>query len=289
MSGFWCFRLSGKARIAVPLLLILLVASFSEAAYAGHARPKGASPTTDKLVPAFDGCSAPDAMHEPPMTLPSCGEPPYPRQTSDFLTASSPDRPAPYNSSADFTGAVVQKVTCQTPGTSTETGEIPPCGMPDDHQDLRITVTTTGVRCFARPTIPSTGCGGGAGSPYSGQVLLQKSMRITDHHNKRNVNPPGADCNDTTPHATCPGTALDFFMNWGVQCTSGACNVTTSADLLVADFIREARRTVIAESQVTLRDAGATGTLPAITASCPPGCGEASGSTIFAVEGLFAP
>lgn len=265
----------------------LLALAMPGITYASHTRPQSATPVTDQLVPAFDSCGAPNGTHNAPITVPSCPAPAT-RQTSNYLTGSYPDSPlVPYIGPALLKGTVIEKVTCLDPLTVNETGQTPPCGNPGDQQDIKITVNLAGVKCFARPTVSTSGCAGGGGSSYNGQVLLQKTIKMTDHDNSTN----------TSCSPNCPATTITFPATWGVQCASGTCNVVTSYDNVfpasAGGWIKEGKRAVIAESQVEVYDAGSAGTLPGagppVSASCPPGCGHASGDTLFLEEGLFAP
>jgi hypothetical protein len=236
-------------------------------------------------------------MHGSFPAVQSCVAPSHPRQTSNYLTGSGPDRPMPYTGAPTLKGTVIEKVTCLDPGTVNETGQTPPCENLGDQQDIKITVNLAGVKCFARPTVSTSGCAAGAGSSYNGQVLLQKTIKMTDHDNTFNGAPGTACPGNTGLEPNCPGTTITFPATWGVQCASGTCNVVTSYDNLfpasAVGWIKEGKRAVIAESQVEVYDAGSAGTLPAagppVSASCPPGCGHASGDTLFLEEGLFAP
>jgi hypothetical protein len=237
---------------------------------------------TDRLVPAFNQCggSSPAGMtHGPPIAVPSCSPP---VETSSFLTANAPDRAAPYAGVAGFYGNVTEAVVCLIPGTTTQmTSSNPPCNAAGDQEDVKVTVDIGGVNCVT----VSGGCSAG-GALYNGKVLLNKTLRISDHYNQIIPNPTGADCSDT---ASCVATAIDFPATWGIQCTAGNCGVTTSFDLVVPGLIPEQKRTVIAEGTVTVQDAGGDGDL-AGGAACPPMCAQnGADHNVFAVEGVFAP
>src|SRR5687768_3613765 len=81
-----------KARTLVPLfaltataVVMLLVAGIASAS---HPRPKGATPISVSVVPAYNACAAPNRTHGPPLAFPSCNPP---VQSSNSLTIGSPD------------------------------------------------------------------------------------------------------------------------------------------------------------------------------------------------------
>jgi hypothetical protein len=267
--------------LSLGCLAVLVTAS---SAFAVHARPKGASPLNFRLVPAFAQCSGsvPAGMtHGPPLAVPSCSPP---NELSNYLTATAPDRLAPYNTAADGTGLVTLKVTCLVPGTTTQVtgpGANPPCSDPGDQVDVKITNTSTGVRC---QTV-SGGCAGPA-ALYNGKVLGTSSIRISDHYNQILPNPPGADCSDTT---SCAATAIDLPFDVGSQCTDGSCNYVTSADLTVPAVTLELKRAVVGLGPIEIQDAGADGDLAGGVA-CPPTCAQnGTDHNIAATQGLFIP
>jgi Tol biopolymer transport system component len=56
---------------------------------AGYARPKGATPLRVPLVPAFDGCTAPNRTHGPPLAFASCNPPTTPSRYATIGTGST--------------------------------------------------------------------------------------------------------------------------------------------------------------------------------------------------------
>jgi len=266
---------------AVAALGLLVAAS---SALATHARPKGASPLNFRLVPAFAACggSSPTGMtHGPPLAVPSCSPP---DELSNYLTLNAPDRVAPYNTAANGTGLITLSVTCLNPGTTTQvTGanSTPPCNDPGDQEDVKITTTSTDVRCV---TI-SGGCAA-AGGTYSGKILGVSQIRITDHYNQIVPNPTGVDCSDTI---SCVATAIDLPFSVGAQCAAGSCNYVTSADLTVPGAVLELKRAVVGLGALEIQDAGADGDLAGGVA-CPPTCAQngTDHNTAF-TQGLFIP
>jgi hypothetical protein len=263
--------------LAAATLGALVVAS---AALGVHARPQSASPLTFQLVPAFEpfvpGCPGRTvSSHGPPLVFPSCNPP---DQVSDYLTATSPDRAAPFNLTADGTGTVVLKVTCLVPpGTTTPTGQNQPCPAPGDQSDVLVTSSSTGVRCVQ----VSGGCSAPA-ALYNGKVLGSSQIEITDHHN----NTTGQPCNTST---SCPASVIGLPFTIGSQCTGGACNYVTSADGTVPDVVKEGKRAVVELGIIQIFDAGADGGFVA-SAVCPPTCEQnADGEKLASVQGLFIP
>ena len=272
-------------RITWALGLGALVAvSFAAAAPAEHARPASATPVTVRLVPNFLQCasSTPGGMtHGPPLAVPSCSPP---IQSSDWLTMVAPDRPAPFNQAASGTGYMILQNSCLIPGTTTETGEAPPCPDPGDRADVKVTFGLGGIRCVG--AAGQANCAGGAGSLYSGKLLSSQTMRISDHYGQRVPNPSGADCSDTV---SCPNTAVDLPLEIGMQCSAGACNYVTSMDLTIPGSILEIKRTVLALGQIVVQDAGADGDL-AGGFSCPPTCAQDGvDHHFFLTQGMFIP
>jgi Tol biopolymer transport system component len=70
--------------------------------YAGYPRPKGATPTRDSLVPAYQSCSSANSTHGSPLAFPSCAPP---VQASGRLTVGTPPQ-----ESANSVGAVTARV-----------------------------------------------------------------------------------------------------------------------------------------------------------------------------------
>ena len=129
----------------------------------GFPRPKGATPVSVSLVPAFDECTTPNRVHGPPLTHPSCA-PPQP--ASNALTVGTPDaNGAPPN----FRGSVKLRTVVGVPG-------------PPDDSDVEITASIADVRCGAlTPQCGATNSAGGA--DYLGYVRGEATMRLTDRLN----------------------------------------------------------------------------------------------------------
>ena len=213
----------------------------------GYARPKGASPLNIRLVPAFDQCpgSSPAGMtHGAPLAVPSCSPP---TESSGFLTFNAPDRSAPFSTAANGSGLLLVKVTCMS-SPPTENGDSPPCSAnAGDQEDVKFTTTLTDVRCKNASQTNCAGSPATAGQVYSGKVLLRTALRMTDRLNGPTQN---------------PGTASDTPFPVGIQCASGACNSTTSADSIYPNVVQELRRAVWGLGRVEVLDGGRTATWP---------------------------
>jgi hypothetical protein len=241
----------------------------------GYARPKGASPVNIRLVPAFNQCTTGNASHGPPLAQPSCSPP---TESSSYLTLRAPDRFAPYTGAANGSGLLVLKVTCMSTPPA-ENGDSPPCSAnAGDQEDVKFTSTLTDVRC----TMPGQGnCAGApatAGELYNGKVLMRIVLRMTDRLNGPTQN---------------PGSAIDTAFPVGLQCASGSCNSTTSADSVYPNVVQEQRRAVWQLGQVEVLDGGSDGELVAIPApasgACPPACQGNGGEAVFMRQGFFVP
>jgi glucose/arabinose dehydrogenase/PKD repeat protein len=216
-----------------------LVVSFVDKG--GYARPRGASPTTVRLVPAYAQCGSPNATHGEPLSSASCGPP---AQSSDRLTVGAPDA---NGKSAASTGALELKVV----------GESPINAGNGDQADVQITTRITDVRM--RSDL----------SDYTGELQAVLGLRITDRYH-------GALLDN-------PATAIDTPFSFVVPCAEntgpegGVCSLTTTADALVADVVREGQRAIWELGDVKVYDGG------------PDGDADTADNTLFAVQGLFAP
>jgi hypothetical protein len=240
---------------AIGLLAVFTLLVLTAPALATHARPKGASPTLFRLVPAHRNCQAPFAgSHNAPITGSSC----VPVPENNYLTFNAPDRPAPFNTAVDGTGFVQFSAACGSViGINfTSNGDTPPCGAnAGDQEDLRIQTALTGVRCaqnntqgLCNPTNP--GCSGNcltAGQLYQYRVRVFATLRLTDHDNTRTADPS---CG-----SSCAGTLTDLsYSNQDVQCANGACNLTTSLEAQYPGGVREQKRHNVEIISFTVND-----------------------------------
>jgi len=271
--------------------LVLAIASLGAmcvagAALAEHARPISATPLTFQLVPSFkaaSGCAGNGGTlttHGLPLNVASCN-PPF--QTSNILTAQDPSRPAPFTGVADATGRIILSVKCTVANTTTVTGTSPPCNTSPDTQDVVISSTSTGVRC----QVAIVGACAAPNALYSGKVLGVSTIQITDHDN--NLGVAGTPCpSGVNVSPNCAGTVTALPFSVGAQCTGGACNYVTSANLTVPGVVKEVKRGVVELGQLAIQDAGADGNLAG--ANCPPTCAQNDATYANAyVQGLFVP
>jgi hypothetical protein len=247
------------------------------AALASHARPQSATPLTFQLVPSFkpaSPCAGTVSTHGLPLGVPSCNPP---VQTSSFLTAQDPSRAAPFTGPADAKGRITLTIVCFAPGTTTPGGGVPPCPLAGSQQDVKIDSSAQGVRC---QVVIAGGICSAPNALYNGKVLGASTIQITDHDNTS-----GQACDPN-----CPGTVTALPFSVGAQCTGGACNYITSANLTVPGVTKEVKRAVVELGQLQVQDAGSDGNLAGGTA-CPPTCAQnpGDGSAIAYVQGLFVP
>jgi Tol biopolymer transport system component len=215
----------------------------------GYARPKSATPTTIKFVPAFNVCTTgSQSTHGAPLALPSCDPP---RQSSLFLTMGTADS---NGGASQFVGRLQMRVVCNPPAP----GATPPCSDPGDQADVKLDADFSDVRTVTDLT------------DYFGELNVTLPLRITDRLN-------GAASN-------APGTVSDTSLSFAVPCSGdldtsvgSSCVVSTTAEAVIPGVVPESKRSVWGLGQVEVFDGGADG-----VASTPD-------NTLFAVQGLFAP
>ena len=200
---------------------------FQNASYTieGFARPKGASPITFRLVPAYEECtdSNDNATHGAPLAVPSCN-PAIP--ASDHLTLGSPDANGKPVASS---GSLILR----------EVGESPINPTNGDQGDVQITGSITDVRKQSDL------------SDYTGELRAVLGLRITDRHNGES--------------SAIPATAQDtpFAFNFACSATAGdeggTCNVATTADAVMSGVVLEGKRAVWGLGQLQVFDGGADG------------------------------
>jgi hypothetical protein len=190
----------------------------------GYARPKAATPSTVRLVPAFTVCSSPNGSHGAPLALPSC----TPTPASSNLTVGTPDS---NGQGANSSGSVTFKVV----------GESPIDPSNGDQADVNINLSLTDVRNNVSPY-----------SDYTGELRALIGVRITDRYNGPTETGP-ATVNDTDLgfNATCVSTPS--------PAVGGTCTATTSFDGIMAGLARENKRTIVALKQVKVFDGGPDG------------------------------
>ena len=191
-----------------------------------YARPKGATPTRDALVPAYKPCGSANSLHQGSLSTGSCN-PPSP--TSSYLTVGTPDV---NGADANSIGSVRMDVFCNGGAV----GETPPClTTPGDQLDGKIRVEHDGRplrrherRLFERQL-----------SDYSDDLLFDASARVTD---KSNLGFGGN------------GTLAPMQLRFSVPCVTTAsttvgstCSTTTTIDsVLGGSAIAEQKRAGLA-------------------------------------------
>jgi hypothetical protein len=189
---------------------------------AGYPRPKGASPLSVPLTPAFNRCSGPNRTHGAPLAFGSCAPP---VQASSSLTVGTPDaNGAAANSFASLTFAAVNG----NPATSA------------DEADVKLGASATDVRLKA-----------GLGD-YVGELQANVSLRLTDRASGPALDQP-ATVQDFTYRFTVPCEAT-------LSSTIGStCTVATTADAIQPGSVKERARTIWQLGQVQLFDGGSDG------------------------------
>jgi lipase/uncharacterized protein/lipase (class 2) len=213
----------------------------------GYARPRGASPVTIALVPAYEECTSASGSHGSPLASPSCSPA---TQGSHYLTVGTPDA----NGKASNAAGKLELRSI---------GENPIDPNNGDQADVGITTTFTDVRNKSDL------------SDYTGELRVVLGLRITDRYNGDSLD--------------YPATLTDTPFAFNVPCSAttgpagGSCSLTTTADAVMPDVVREGKRAVWALG----RNAG-----PApvqVFDGGPDGDGDTADNTLFATQGLFAP
>ena len=189
-----------------------------------YPRPKGATPTTTSLVPAFAQCTSPNRTHGPSLAFGSCNPP---VQRSAELTVGTPDANA---NAANSAGHVRFATVVGDPGT------------PADEADVTLRVELTDVR--RRSDL----------ADYTGQLQASAAIRITDRDNPPPAGgSPAATAQDGTFAWTVPCAAT-------AATTVGAtCSGVTSADAVTPGVIKEGMRAIWQLGQVQVFDGGPDG------------------------------
>jgi hypothetical protein len=216
----------------------------------GYARPKGASPTTFALIPAYGECLSPNNSHGAPLAYGSCSAP---AMDSGVLTQGTPDA----NGRA---AAGSSQVRFRLVGTSSP--------------NIQAVTSITDVLC--RTT--NAACPGGPLSDFVGTLLLKATVRLTD---RTNGSPAveGATVQDfdlnlpiqcvataTTPGSTCAGTI--------------------SVNALFPGAVIANQRAMWQIEKFKVLDPGPNGT--GFGAGCPSTCGDGD-ETVFMRPGVFVP
>jgi hypothetical protein len=217
-----------------------------------YIRPRGATLLRVPMVPAFDECVDGNTLHGAPLAFGSCAPP---VQSSSKLTFGTPDANGkPVNGFGSFE----LKAVVDNPNTTA------------DEADIRIAASLTDVRCLGA----GSGCGGGTLTDYSGDLLAQMYVSITD--------------NDRIPQRNYEGldSTSNGYVSVSMPCTAtiapdrgSSCSISTSVDALFAappppapEAIIAGRRSIWAPHDIAIMDNS-----------------DFEGGKPLAVPGLFVP
>jgi hypothetical protein len=189
----------------------------------GFPRPKGATPFSIPLVPAYRACTAPNETHGAPFSYGSCS-PPVLR--SDYLTFGTPDA---NGKAANSIGSV--RFDVQLDNTVT----------PVDEADVLVQASLTDVRNQTSLT------------DYTGQLQTNATVRISDTNNG------GAGGADPATTSDIPLGATMSCIATSSTTTGGDCSVSTSLDAIVPGTITGGQRAVWQLGDVTVSDGGSDG------------------------------
>ncbi len=276
-----------KRRMVLSLAIgALLALALGSVALATHPRPGGGTPFRVPLVPAFNKCggattaddpapATPNATHIAPLTAPSCTPPTMKSTTLTLGTTGAGN------------GSARLDVICNLAAGATA-GENPPCSLtPGDSEDIRVVGSMTDVRCAVTF---GTVCPA-AGGDYTGKLIAQSIIRITDHSNGN----PATICGNGTGTGCGVATVSDltFSVPIGPCVATGTangsnCTVSTTIDTLLAGTVKEMQRGVVAIHNIRVRDSGPDGNIDITGLPCPPFCGTGD-ETKYQEQGIFIP
>lgn len=205
-----------------------------------YARPKGASPLRVSLVPAFDQCITANRTHGAPLDVPSC-QPPV--QSSRQLTVGTPTN----GNAANAVGSVTLRAIAGNTST------------PQNEADVKLSFKLTDVR--NRSDL----------SDYTGLVLLDSSLRITDRSNGPTGSEP-ATTEDTRFPVTVPCAATS------TSTVGGTCAVATTFNAIVPNVVIEGERSNWQLGRSEVYDAGPDTDV-----------NTTADNTLYMDEGIFVP
>jgi len=304
--------MSVKRRIALVLALGSLVSLVvADSALATHARPLGAQKLRVTLVPAYRQCTGTfiNSTHGAPLSFASCSGSNFKLESNTLRVPSGP---------TNALGSITVTVRCNAPSTQ-QTGCTDVAG---DQEDVGLDSVGADVRCnpnifTAFPGYPAANCGSSNGATddaangkdYTGLLLGNAEIRITDHYN-------GPACSPTA--YTCAGTVTDTPFPAAVQCiantgTDGAgnplggdCNANISAEAVIPGVVIETKRASVEigvptpdlspRGGIFVLDSGENGILvggtiasTGDTGRCPPACLGSGDEDRFSQQGIFIP
>ncbi len=189
----------------------------------GYPRPRGATPLTTPLVPAFGECTAPNRVHGPSLASPSCNPPSL---SSPHLTVGTPDA---NGQAARMVGNIKFKALVGDPS------------VPADEADVSIRANITDVRLRSNT------------NDYVGELEGAVVLRITDRLNGAGLN-EAATVSDVPFAFTIPCTGTS-----GTENSGSTCAVITSADAVLPGAVTEAKRSIWQMGDVRVSDGGPDG------------------------------
>jgi hypothetical protein len=163
----------------------------------------------------------------------------------------------------------------------------PPCTFGDgqEEQDIEVVSAGSDVRC---KTGGVPGCTA-AGADYTGTLIGESAIRITDHSNGSPVGLTCANAAGDPPCVTATVINNDFAITAPCADNGGPnganCSTTTTINAEVPGAVKERQRGVVSIFGLTVLDWGADGQ---VGAACPPICGTGD-EGLAAVQGLFLP
>jgi hypothetical protein len=202
----------------------VLALALTSVALATHPRPGGGTPFRTPLVPAFKECVNSNSFHVAPLAFGSCTPPVL-------------DSAIIRTGIGNMVGSARLDVLCTD-------GQSLPCNVnAGDQEDIKVVSSATDAICVAGG-VP--GCSA-AGADYTGTVLGQSLVRITDHSNGV---PAGTVCANGTGAAPCgTATMTDIVYSVVAGCADnggaggGTCSVSTTIDTQVPTTVKELPRT----------------------------------------------
>jgi hypothetical protein len=190
----------------------------------GYARPKTATPTTVRFVPAEAPCGSANSTHGAPLSLASCNPP---QQASNYVTVGTPDL---NGQAAQSNAYITMKVLTESPIDLTN----------GDQSDITFTGQFTDVRNRTDLT------------DYTGELRAAFDLRLTDR-----LNGPGG-----VHPATATDTPFGFSFACASTPSStvgSSCSVSTSADAALPGITPEFTRAVWEVGQIKVYDGGSDG------------------------------
>jgi hypothetical protein len=204
-------------------LVKIPIAFANETASLGYPRPKGATPLTVPLVPAFAQCSTPNRTHGPSLASPSCAPP---VQTSTSATIGTPEA---NGKAANSIGSVQFKTVAGNPNTTT------------NEANVMLNASLSDVRRK------------GDLSDYTGELQVAVGLRLTDRSNADSPSRDAATVVSQTFGFTIPcvtTTATD---------RGSTCSVATTANAVIPGMVVEGKRAIWQLGKIYVHDGGPDG------------------------------